>query len=67
MAFADELSELKRDLKAARIPVDDVLSLAGVNRSTWTRWGNQQSPRIDRWASVKDAASKLLTERQDAA
>jgi hypothetical protein len=68
MAFADELASLKQALKNARIPVDDVLAIAGVNRSTWTRWGTHHAPRIDRWDNVKAAARQLLDERrQDAA
>jgi len=67
MAFADELAALKRDLKEARIPVAAVLAVAGVNRTTWTRWDGQHSPRIDRWASVQAAAAQLLAERSKAA
>lgn len=64
MAFTDELDALKRDLKEARIPVDAVLKVAGVNRSTWTRWARIHSPRMDRWDDVKSAAEKLLSERR---
>jgi hypothetical protein len=64
MAFKDDLAALKRDLKEARIPVDDVLNVAGVNRSTWTRWHNQQTPRMDVWERVVGAAGKLLLERR---
>jgi hypothetical protein len=64
MAFADELADLKRDLKEAHIPVDDVLAIAGVNRSTWTRWGGTHTPRLDRWDDVKAAAASLLAERR---
>jgi hypothetical protein len=63
MAFADELADLKRDLKEARIPVKDVLAIAGVNRTSWTRWSGTHSPRIDRWAAVQAAAEQLLSER----
>lgn len=63
MEFADELKALKEDLRIARIPVRDVLEIAGVNRTSWTRWHGQHSPRIDRWAAVKAAAEKLLSER----
>lgn len=63
MAFSDELADLKRALKEARIPVDDVLAVAGVNRSSWTRWGGNQVPRLDRWNDVKAAAERLLAER----
>jgi hypothetical protein len=63
MAFSDELAELKRALKEARIPVDDVLAIAGVNRSSWTRWGGNQVPRLDRWNDVRAAADRLLAER----
>lgn len=67
MDFAAELETLKRDLRAARIPVSDVLAIAGVNRTSWTRWSGQHSPRIDRWAAVKAAAEKLLAERANQA
>jgi len=70
MAFHDELAALKLDLKEAGIPVDDVLSVARVNRSSWTRWNQGGIPRTDRWAGVTEAAAKLLSERaerQDAA
>lgn len=72
MAFADDLAALKRDLKEARIPVDDVLAIAGVNRSSWTRWGNLHIPRTDRWNRVREVAETLIKERgpadvQDAA
>lgn len=64
MAFAEDLAALKQELKEARIPVDDVLALAGVNRSSWTRWGTHHTPRFDRWESVKATARRLLDERQ---
>lgn len=63
MAFPDELANLKTSLKAARIPVDDVLAIAGVNRSTWTRWRKLHTPRHDRWMAVRAAADRLLAER----
>lgn len=66
MAFADDLTALKHDLKEARIPVDDVLAIAGVNRSTWTRWGGQHTPRLEVWERVQEAATRLLQERRPA-
>ena len=63
MAFADDFADLKGRLRAAGVPVEPVLALAGVNRSTWTRWGAQRhSPRVDAWQRVKDAAERLIAE-----
>lgn len=70
MDFAAELRALKENLRVARVPVDDVLALAGINRSSWTRWNQGSIPRTDRWSVVTQAAEKLLSERaerQDAA
>lgn len=68
MAFEDELAALKHRLRAAQVPVDAVLSVAGVNRSSWTRWhGGKHVPRADAWHKVKDAAERLLTQRDEAA
>lgn len=67
MAFADELSDLKRDIAAAEVPVTDVLAAAGVNRSTWTRWnGGTFKPRFDTWATVRATAERLIAERDAA-
>jgi hypothetical protein len=60
MAFHDELAELKQALKDAGVSVDDVLARAGVNRSSWTRWGQGNIARYDRWAAVKAAANDLI-------
>jgi len=70
MAFADELAELKTHLKESGVAVGEVLASAGVDRSTWTRWGQGQTPRHDRWEAVKAAAASLVEDRsrpQDAA
>lgn len=66
MAFSDELRALKRDLKDAHIPVDEVLAIARVNRSTWTRWASHHTPRLDRWARVCEAAEGLLAQHRSA-
>lgn len=64
MAFADELSDLKRDIAAAELPVSELLAAAGVDRSTWTRWnGGTFKPRFDTWASVRATADRLIAER----
>lgn len=68
MAFHDELAELKRTLKDAGVSVDDVLARAGVNRSSWTRWGQGNIARYDRWTAVKAAANDLIAQHtRDAA
>lgn len=67
MAFKDDLAALKAELKAASIPVDRVLAIARVNRSTWTRWGNKHQPRLESWINVRSAADRLIAERRDRA
>lgn len=65
MAFADELAELKRNLQAADISVGELLGVAGVNRSTWTRWNNDTfRPRFQSWAEVQSAAERLISGRE---
>lgn len=64
MAFPEELDTLKRRLKAAGVSVSHVLRDAGVDRSTWTRWGQNQTPRLDRWEAVKAAATRQLADRE---
>lgn len=64
MAFADELAELKRNLQAAEISVGELLDVAGVDRSTWTRWNNDTfKPRFESWSQVRSAADRLISGR----
>ena len=60
MNIEDEVSEVEKKLKASGLKVDDVLRLAKVDRSTWTRWKSGASiPRLDTWRSVERAILHL--------
>lgn len=62
MDLQEHISALEAELKAARVPLDDVLGAANVDRSTWTRWknGSVKGARYDTMARVMDAVSRAL-------
>ncbi|MFW5969619.1 MAG: helix-turn-helix domain-containing protein [Halofilum sp. (in: g-proteobacteria)] len=59
---ADHIREIERRAEAAGVPMAQVLLVAGINRSTWWRWGRWaqgdprgQCPRLDALERVYDA------------
>ena len=61
MTFKQEYDEIKAKLAANPGSVRKVLTEAGVDRSTWTRWGQgKQYPRVNRWEAVRLAAEKEI-------
>lgn len=62
MAFREQYADLKRRLAARPGALGRVLSRSGVDRSTWTRWGQGQSPRVITWEVVVREAEKELAD-----
>lgn len=64
MAFAEELSALRKRLSTSGLSVGEVLTAAGVDRSTWTRWNSGTfRPRFESWSAVCAATDRLIAER----
>lgn len=67
MAFKDDLETLKAQLAAEGIPVDELLSAAGLHRTTWMRWNDGTfQPRFENWSGVREAADRLIGKRRAA-
>lgn len=63
MAFADERDALKAQLERAGVDVREIFPIAGIDRSTWTRWQGGQVPQYDRWVAFREAADRVMAER----
>ena len=69
MSLSAEIADLERSLREADVPLDGVITSAGINRSTWTRWknGSVQGARYDTIARVREAAvAAIKTKRRRA-
>lgn len=66
MTLSAEIDDLERSLRGAGIAVEDVLSTARINRSTWTRWknGSVQGARYDAIARVRAAADAAIKAKR---
>ncbi len=66
MTLSAEIADLERSLREANIPLDGVITSAGINRSTWTRWknGSVQGARYDAIARVRAAADAAIKSKR---
>ena len=53
------VQELQNRMYAARLKVGRVMVEAGVNPSTWSRWGRGTPPNLGTLQRVADAVNKL--------
>lgn len=60
MTLSDEIQGIEAEIKSRGRSIADVLTQAGVNRSTWTRWknGEVRGARYDTIQKVKAAANQ---------
>ncbi len=58
----NELATIERKAKGAGISMDEVCELANIDRSTWTRLKNGQTPRLDTWQRIL-AMSDMVNKR----
>ena len=65
MQIASQILDIETRLKAQRITLGVVLTEAGIDRSTWTRWRSGATrPRLDTWMAAQAAAQRLLDLRK---
>lgn len=66
MSLSAEIADLERSLREADVPLDGVITSAGINRSTWTRWknGSVQGARYDAIARVRAAADAAIKSKR---
>lgn len=61
MAFKEQVTSLEAEISGAGVTVDAVLTKAGLDRATWTRWkAGTFSPRMTNWLKVQEAARELI-------
>ena len=61
MQVEDEIKSIEKRLAIRNVPLTVVLTVANINRSTWTRWkSGVTSPRMNTWTAAQDAVAKLL-------
>ncbi len=67
MQLAAQSASMEERLRANRVSLAVVLSEAGIDRSTWTRWRSGATrPRLDTWMAAQSAVEKVLLTRQSA-
>lgn len=60
MSISDEIAQLEARIEKAKIPLAKVLSGAGVDRSTWSRWRSDDvSPTLTKWRAVLRVIDEL--------
>lgn len=60
MALSGDISIIENRLRAARIPLGRMFELAGVDRSSWSRWRSESvSPTLNNWRAVLAAVEEL--------
>lgn len=60
MSTADEIKAFEDRANELGIRIADVLRLAEVDRSMWTRWKNGTTvPRLDNWRAMERALADL--------
>lgn len=59
-----EINAIEAKLKSRGVRLDAVLRLAGVNRTTWTRWKNKTVPgaRYDTLSRVNSAVEAAMAD-----
>lgn len=62
MSFSDDLERLRSELKEAGVPFSALYARAKIAPSTFTRWGQGKSPRLQTWEMVKRAKDELIHE-----
>lgn len=63
MQIVDEIAAIERRLRSSHVPMVKVLTEAGINRSTWTRWRSGTTrPRLDLWLAAQSAVDKLAPQ-----
>lgn len=61
MQIQDEIRSIEKRLAVRKVPLGVILTVANINRSTWTRWkSGATSPRMNTWSAAQDAAAKVL-------
>lgn len=64
MTFHNDIQNIERRLRSARIPLQRLYQEAGITGSTWTRWrANKTSPRMNTWNDVQRAAEDLILRK----
>jgi len=62
MDIPHEIALMEQCLAACEIPVGELVSTAGIDSSTWSRWRRGLTlPRVDRWIAVKSVCDALTT------
>jgi hypothetical protein len=60
MSTTDEITKFEKQVHDDGLRIAEVLRVAGVDRSMWTRWKNgSTTPRLDNWRAVEKAAAEL--------
>jgi predicted transcriptional regulator len=60
MDTAEEVIAFEKRVREQGLSLGDVLRMACVDRSTWTRWkSGTTTPRLDNWRAVERAADAL--------
>lgn len=61
MNLRPDILQIEAKLKAAGIPLRELLSAAEIDRSTWTRWrAGTNGATLTNWNAVQGAADRLL-------
>lgn len=64
-AIDPRVVEVQSRIFAGRLDLNQVLSRAGVHRTTWWRWVNGTDPRRDTLLKIDNAIRALLQEKED--
>ncbi|WP_091738887.1 hypothetical protein [Phenylobacterium immobile] len=69
MTLQNEIIEIEGALRTAGVPIDQILTQAGIDRSTWTRWknGSVTGARYDSMVRVRAAVEEAAAQKRDAA
>lgn len=66
MDWKSELLEIENLARRNGLKLDEFLAIAGINRSTWTRWkSGEYLPSMSKWTALQEA--RATVEKQGSA